>query len=68
MAAAVLIDYAVLGHVGQISSIEEMIRHDNAAPTGPHGALVGLPSLSELVPLGLSEAEISALTEFLSSL
>ena len=53
MAAAVLIDYAVLGHVGQISSIEEMIRHYNAAPTGPHGALVGLPSLSELVPLGL---------------
>ena len=59
---------AFLGHAGQISSIEEMIRHYNAAPTGPHGALVGLPSLSELVPLGLSEAEISALTEFLSSL
>lgn len=59
---------SLLGHAGQISSLEEMIRHYNSAPAGPHGALVGLPSLSELVPLGLSESEISDLVAFLSSL
>lgn len=59
---------ALLGHAGQINSIEDMIRHYNAAPAGPHGALVGMPSLSELVPLGLTEAEMSDLAAFLSSL
>lgn len=57
-----------LGHAGQMATLDDMLRHYNAAPPGPHGAMVGVYSLSELVPLDLTEAELADLKAFLLSL
>lgn len=57
-----------LGHAGQMATLDDMLRHYNAAPPGPHGAMIGVYSLSELVPLDLTEAELADLKAFLLSL
>ena len=57
-----------LGHAGQISSLEEMVRHYNVAPIGPYVALIGQEGASELVPLRLSDKEIFELIAFLETL
>ena len=57
-----------LGHAGQISSLEEMVKHYNIAPVGPYVALIGQEGASELVPLGLSNEEIFDLISFLETL
>jgi cytochrome c peroxidase len=58
----------VLGHSGQISDLAQMLEHYNDAPAGMHGHLVGKDSLSELVPLKLTESELADLRDFLEQL
>jgi cytochrome c peroxidase len=63
-----VVDRGALGHAGQKTSLFDMVRHYNEAPVGPHGAMMGQTSLSELVPLGLTDDEIRALVAFLETL
>lgn len=58
----------VFGHSGQFMTLEDMLNHYNEAPQGAHGRLVGQSTLSELVPLGLSPADLSDLRAFLDLL
>ena len=58
----------VLGHSGQITNLAKMLEHYNEAPAGMHGHLVGTDSLSELVPLRLTENELADLKTFLEQL
>jgi hypothetical protein len=44
------------------------VRHYNLAPDGPHGAVFGKVSFSELKPLHLSEEEVDAIVAFLETL
>jgi cytochrome c peroxidase len=48
-------------HAGQIATLEDVVRHYNAAPQGPSGH-------SELVPLRLNNREIAAIVAFLRTL
>ena len=48
-------------HAGQIATLEDAVRHYNAAPQGPSGH-------SELVPLRLNNREIAAIVAFLRTL
>ena len=57
-----------LGHSGSVGSLTEMVRHYNLAPDGPHGAVFGKVSFSELKPLHLSEEEVDAIVAFLEAL
>ena len=57
-----------LGHAGQFSSLEEIVKHYNKAPLGPYFSLIGKEGASELVPLGLSNQEILELISFLKTL
>ncbi len=59
---------ALLGHAGQVGLIEDMVRHYNMAPVGPHGEMLGQPTLSELVLLNLTEEEIDDLLAFLDTI
>ncbi|MEY4981989.1 MAG: hypothetical protein RIR62_255 [Pseudomonadota bacterium] len=56
------------GHAGQMPALADMIDHYDRAPLGPHGRMVGKPTLSELVPLNLTEQEKADLIAFLNAL
>lgn len=48
-------------HAGQHATLDAVLSHYNRAPTAPIGT-------SELEPLGLTDAELTALKEFLRTL
>lgn len=56
------------GHAGQMPTLADMIDHYDIAPAGPHGRMVNLSTLSELVPLALTEQEKADLIAFLNAL
>lgn len=56
------------GHAGQFNSLRDIVRHYNEAPASVHGNLTGQGNTSELIPLGLTEDEISDIVAFLELL
>lgn len=57
-----------LMHAGQFENLRAALHHYNRAPPGPHGRLIGKDTLSELLPLGLTQAELADLEAFLDLL
>lgn len=56
------------GHAGQFNSLRDIVRHYNEAPASVHSNLTGQGNTSELIPLGLTEDEISDIVAFLGLL